>query len=85
MIFEPDIHLRALDRHTQWEIDYAAAGDRRSALDACLDALALAAELSLADDAAEGCPRTLARRSPSRPWRPSSRDGQPTHRPEQPS
>lgn len=45
-----DIHMRALDRQTQWEIDFAGAGDLESALDACLDALALVGELSVAND-----------------------------------
>jgi hypothetical protein len=52
-----DVHMRALDRQTQWEIDFAGAGDLESALDARLDALALAGELSIADET----------HSPSRP------------------
>jgi len=47
MISTVDIHRRALDRQAQWEIDFTGAGDHESALDACLDALALAAELDI--------------------------------------
>jgi len=50
MIPDRDIHLCALDRQTQWEIDYAGVGDLASAFDACLDALALAAELNVTDE-----------------------------------
>lgn len=45
-----DIHLRALDRHAKWEIEFAGAGDLESALDAGLDARALVAELRITDD-----------------------------------
>ena len=42
-----DIHLYALDRHKQWETEFAHAGDPESALDARLDALAIAGELGM--------------------------------------
>jgi hypothetical protein len=45
-----DIHMRALERHTRWERDFAHAGDRESAIDAHLDALAIAAELAVTDE-----------------------------------